>query len=96
MSYTEHICSIHGFGALGDSCPACTDRTGPGTTHAQAKRVAPNNCTASVDCTHGLIVTKSCVTGRPLIDRGESSDGERDFYECPDCGKNITIDYREN
>ena len=29
-------------------------------------------------------------------DGSESSDGERDYYICPDCGKNITIDYREN
>lgn len=56
----------------------------------------PKNCRAKVICDGGRITTKSCTTGGPLIDRGESSDGERDYYECPDCGKQITIDYREN
>lgn len=53
-------------------------------------------CTAVVLCEAGRISTQSCTTKRPLIDDGESSDGERDYYICPDCGKNITIDYREN
>jgi len=56
----------------------------------------PKKCTAIVNCTNGRITTNSCTTGQPLIDKGESSDGERDYYQCPDCGKSITIDYREN
>lgn len=53
-------------------------------------------CTARVECVNGRITTKSCKTGIPLIDKGGSSDGERDYYTCPDCGKYIVIDYREN
>lgn len=56
----------------------------------------PEKCTAKVRCLNGRITTESCTTKRPLIDDGGSSDGERDYYICPDCGKNITIDYREN
>jgi hypothetical protein len=56
----------------------------------------PKNCTALVRCNNGHITTQSCTTKQPLIDMGESDDGERDYYRCPDCGKNITIDYREN
>jgi hypothetical protein len=63
---------------------------------AQPKRSDPKNCTARVNCDNGIITTRSCTTQRPLIDKGGSSDGERDYYECPDCGKSITIDYREN
>ena len=53
-------------------------------------------CTALVICDNGHITTKSCTTGVPLIDEGGSSDGERDYYRCPDCSKYITIDYGEN
>jgi hypothetical protein len=56
----------------------------------------PKKCTAKVHCVNGRITTESCTTKKPLIDDGESSDGERDYYICPDCCKNITIDYREN
>lgn len=55
-----------------------------------------SKCTAVVMCDHGVITTQSCATKLPLIDKGSSSDGERDYYECPDCGKYIVIDYREN
>lgn len=67
-----------------------TNSTPPNIIEARAK------CTAKVIDNHGIITTESCVTKKPLIDRGGSSDGERDYYECPDCGKQITIDYREN
>ena len=56
----------------------------------------PENCTAEVHCINGRITTESCTTKLPMIDEGGSSDGERDYYRCPDCGKSITIDYREN
>jgi len=62
----------------------------------EQQRPDPKNCTAQVRCDGGRITTESCTTRRPLIDDGGSSDGERDYYICPDCGKNITIDYREN
>lgn len=65
---------------------------GPAGTFAAPKE----RCTALVECNNGRITTTSCVTNRPLIDNGGSSDGERDYYTCPDCGKNIVIDYREN
>lgn len=67
----------------------------PGQVGGDAKP-DPKNCTALVSCDNGRITTKSCTTGKPLIDKGGSTDGERDYYECPDCGKRITIDYREN
>jgi hypothetical protein len=54
------------------------------------------NCRANVDCVGGIITTKSRKTGIPLIDAGGSSDGECDYYTCPDCGKYIVIDYNEN
>lgn len=53
-------------------------------------------CTAKVLINNGVITTRSCKTKVPLLDKGSSSDGDRDYYMCPDCGKNITIDYREN
>lgn len=56
----------------------------------------PKNCTAKVHWNGGYITTESCTTKKPLIDDGGSSDGERDYYICPDCRKSITIDYREN
>lgn len=59
-------------------------------------RPDPANCTAMVRCNGGRITTESCTTRRPLIDDGGSSDGERDYYICPDCRKSITVDYREN
>lgn len=55
-----------------------------------------SECTAIVDCTNGIITTESCKTKQPLIDKGSSYDGAKDYYKCPDCGKNITIDYTEN
>lgn len=54
------------------------------------------NCTAIVNCDKGIITTESCTTKQPLIDCGSNSDGSKDYYECPDCGKHITIDYTEN
>lgn len=60
------------------------------------KKLDPKNCTGQVRCDNGRITTESCTTKQPLIDTGGSSDGERDYYRCPDCGKNITVDYREN
>ncbi|BEP44094.1 hypothetical protein [Variovorax sp. V15] len=63
---------------------------------AQQPRPDPKKCTAKVHWNGGYITTESCTTKRSLIDNGGSSDGERDYYVCPDCGKNITIDYREN
>ena len=56
----------------------------------------PQKCTARVRCANGLVTTESCITKAPLISNGESSDGERDYYICPDCRKDITINYREN
>ena len=53
-------------------------------------------CTAKIINRYGSITTASCRTGKPLIDAGESSDGEEDYYTCPDCGKFITVNYREN
>lgn len=53
-------------------------------------------CTALVTCLNGIIKTESCKTKQPLIDRGSNSDGSIDYYECPDCGKHIAIDYTEN
>lgn len=53
-------------------------------------------CTAMVHCINGRITTESCKTKKPLIDKGGSYDGNRDYYQCPDCGKSITIDYTEN
>jgi hypothetical protein len=70
--------------------------TSSAAPESKADRPDPKKCTALVSCIDGIITTKSCTTGQPLIDKGGSSDGERDYYECPDCGKAITIDYREN
>jgi hypothetical protein len=55
----------------------------------------PKNCTAKVRCIKGIITTTSCQTGIPLIDKGGNSDGDCDYYECPDCGKFIKICYEE-
>lgn len=56
----------------------------------------PSKCTAKVCNNSGYITTESCTTHQPLINKGSSHDGECDYYECPDCGKSITADYREN
>ena len=53
-------------------------------------------CNALVTIQNGIIKTESCQTKQYLVDLGSSSDGERDYYRCPDCGQRITIDYREN
>lgn len=57
---------------------------------------AEHRCTAKVRCVGGIISTESCTTKNSLIDLGSNSDGDRDYYRCPDCHKHITIDYREN
>jgi hypothetical protein len=56
----------------------------------------PSKCTAKVYNNNGYITTESCVSKSKLIDKRSSSDGERDYYSCPDCGKEIVIDYNEN
>lgn len=53
-------------------------------------------CTARINYNKGVITTESCKTKKPLIDLGSDTSGDRDYYRCPDCGKHITIDYREN
>ena len=55
----------------------------------------PKNCTALVSNNNGYITTKSCTTGKPLIDEGGCSDGCCDYYTCPDCGKYIKICYED-
>lgn len=68
----------------------------PAPAEAMPPIADPKKCTAQVRCINGRITTESCTTKAPLISNGESSDGERDYYICPDCRKDITIDYREN
>ena len=52
-------------------------------------------CTASVnmDWNTGKCTTKSCKTGRPLIDRGGCDTGCCDDFECPDCGHKFRIEW---
>lgn len=53
----------------------------------------PQKCTAEVNCTNGIIRTKSCRTGRELLRTGESPEGDRDDYQCPDCGRAFSVYY---
>ena len=52
------------------------------------------NCTAQLIWNSGAgnsYRTESCKTKQPLIDDGGNSEGDRDDFICPDCGKQISI-----
>jgi hypothetical protein len=58
-------------------------------------RPDPNRCTAAVavDWAANRVTTRSCRTGRPLLDLGTCDIGCCDRFECPDCGHSFTIEW---
>jgi hypothetical protein len=47
----------------------------------------------AVEIVSGVVTTRSCQTGRPLEDIGGCSEGCCDDFRCPDCGKEIRIEW---